>query len=226
MADFVLIPGAWHGGWCFAPVAERLREHGHDVHPLTLTGLSERRHLLHAGVNLDTHVQDVLGYLASEQLEDVVLVGHSYGGMVISAVADRTPDRVKALVYLDALVPQDGDSAWRIANDEQRTWFLDVDESGYGVRPLPFLDPRATPHPMATLFQPVRLSTDLSRFHREYVFARQWPTVSPFVDTYQKLANDPQWTVYALDSAHNLMRDAPDELLAILLNSSRAKHAT
>jgi pimeloyl-ACP methyl ester carboxylesterase len=219
MANYILIPGACHGGWCFTPLTGQLRARGHAAHPLTLTGLSERRHLLHAGVNLDTHIQDVLGYLASEQIQDAVLVGHSYGGMVITAVADRAPDWVKALVYLDALVPEDGDSAWRITNDEQREWYINVDETGYGVPPLPFFDPRATPHPLATLLQQVRLSTDLNQFHREYVFARDWPTVSPFIDTYQKLVNDPQWTVHALDCRHNIMRDAPDELLTILLNS-------
>ncbi|MEV8631592.1 alpha/beta hydrolase [Streptosporangium sp. NPDC051023] len=112
MTTFVLIPGMCHGGWCFHELTEQLRSHGHRAYPLTLTGLSERSHLLHGGVNLDTHIQDVTGVLAAEQLQDAVLVGHSYGGMVITGVADRMPERVRSLVYLDAVVPADGESIW------------------------------------------------------------------------------------------------------------------
>ncbi|MFI6348300.1 alpha/beta fold hydrolase [Streptomyces sp. NPDC050560] len=220
MATFVLIPGACHGGWCFDDVCERLRRHGHDARPLTLTGLGERAHLRHAGVNLDTHIQDVVAHLTTERIENAVLVGHSYGGTVISAVADRVPERVDSLVYLDAFVPADGDSCWRMTNDEQRAWYQDVDETGHGVRPLPFFDPRATPHPLASLTQPVRLTGDPGRFRRrDYVYATDWPTGSPFEPTYRRLKDDPAWHVHPLDSRHNIMRDAPDELLAILLGS-------
>ncbi|MFF5125730.1 alpha/beta fold hydrolase [Streptomyces syringium] len=103
-----------HGGWCFDPVAERLRQHGHRVHALTLSGISERADLLTSTVNLDTHIQDVVDVLVAERIEDAVLVGHSYGGMVVSGVADRVPERVDSLVYLDAVVPEDGDSCWSL----------------------------------------------------------------------------------------------------------------
>ena len=100
------------------------------------------------GVNLETHIADVLAALAVEpDIEDLVLVGHSYGGMVITGVADRVPEKVDALVYLDALVPRDGESCWHLVNDEERQWYLDVDDTGYGVRPMPFFDPRSTPIP-------------------------------------------------------------------------------
>src|SRR5437763_659743 len=170
MATFVLVPGACHGGWWFEPLAEQLRRHGHRAHALTLTGLGERSHLLHAGVNLETHIQDVLNMLAAEQVEDAVLVGHSYAGMVLSGVADRAPERVDSLVYVDAFVPADGDSCWTLTTDEQREWYLDVGETGYAVPPLPFFDPRATAHPLAALLQRVRLTGDLTRFRRrDYV---------------------------------------------------------
>jgi pimeloyl-ACP methyl ester carboxylesterase len=223
VATFVLIPGACHGGWCFAPITERLREHGHEVWPLTLTGLCERSHLLSSTVNLDTHIEDVTNVLAAEQVTDAVLVGHSYGGMVISGVADRVPERVGSLVYVDAFVPDDGDSCWTLTNDEQREWYLDVGQTGFAVPPLPFFDPRATAHPLASFLQRIRLTGDLGRFRRRnYVYAMKWPGESPFTPTYERLRDDPQWTVHALDSMHNVMRDAPDDLLNILLESIQA----
>ena len=222
MATFVLVPGACHGGWWFEPLAEQLRRRGHRAHALTLTGLGERSHLLHAGVNLETHIQDVLNMLAAEQVEDAVLVGHSYAGMVLSGVADRAPERVDSLVYVDAFVPADGDSCWTLTTDEQREWYLDVGETGYAVPPLPFFDPRATAHPLAALLQRVRLTGDLTRFRRrDYVYATVWDGRSPFTPTYERLRDDPLWTVHALDSRHNVLRDAAEELLEILLESLR-----
>jgi pimeloyl-ACP methyl ester carboxylesterase len=136
-----------HGGWCFADLTEQLRGHGHLVHPLTLTGIGERGHLLHGGVNLDTHIEDVTALLAAENIHGAVLVGHSYGGMVITGTADRMPERVDSLVYIDAVVPAHGDSCWALVSDQERRWYLDVEDSGYATRPLPFFDLRATPHP-------------------------------------------------------------------------------
>src|SRR5829696_8691293 len=142
-----LVPGACHGGGCFDDLASGLRSRGHQVLALTLTGVAERAHLLHAGVNLETHIADILAELAVHRAKDTVLVGHSYGGMVITAVADRLPHQVDSLVYLDALVPHDGESCWALVNDVERQWYLGVDETGYGVPPMPFFDPRATAHP-------------------------------------------------------------------------------
>src|SRR6478735_8316390 len=101
MTTYVLIPGACHGGWCFDDLAAALRAAGHRALSYTLTGVAERAHLAHTGVNLDTHIADVVAALgAGSEFEDLVLVGHSYGGMVITGVADRIPDKVDALVYL------------------------------------------------------------------------------------------------------------------------------
>ncbi|ACZ89922.1 alpha/beta hydrolase [Streptosporangium roseum] len=220
MATFVLVPGMCHGGWTYEPLTEQLRRHGHRAYPLTLTGLGERSHLLNAGVNLETHIQDVVGVLAAEEIEEAVLVGHSYGGMVITGVADRVPERVGSLVYLDAVVPRHGDSCWTLVSDQERKWYMDVTETGHSVRPLPFFDSRATPHPLASLLQPIRLTGDLSRLRRrDYVYAAGWDGESPFTPVYQRLRDDPLWTTHALDSRHNLMRDAPDNLLEILLES-------
>jgi len=104
------VHGAWHGGWCWRRVADRLQRAGQRVFAPTLTGVGERRHLLRAEVDLETHIQDILGVLEAEELENVVLVGHSYAGLVISGVAARAPKRLRRLVYLDALLVEDGQS--------------------------------------------------------------------------------------------------------------------
>src|ERR1043165_8400945 len=111
---FVLVHGAWSGGWCYARVATLLRSRGHAVFTPTLTGQGERAHLLSGAINLSTHIADVLGVFRFERLENIVLAGHSYGGMVITGVADRIPERINALAYLDAFVPEDGQSLFDI----------------------------------------------------------------------------------------------------------------
>ena len=108
MATFVLVHGAWQGGWCWKRVAALLRRSGQDVFTPTLTGLGERAHLLDDKIDLDTHIQDILGVLRCEELSDIVLCGHSYGGVVITGVADKASEQIRSLVYLDALVPADG----------------------------------------------------------------------------------------------------------------------
>jgi len=110
VSTYVLVHGGAHGGWCYQRVARILRSSGHDVYTPTLTGLGERSHLLSADVDLDLHITDVVGVLHYEDLSDVILVGHSYGGMVITGIADRAPDRIGRLVYLDAANPVNGQS--------------------------------------------------------------------------------------------------------------------
>lgn len=225
MTTFALIPGACHGAWCFDDLAAALRAEGHRVLSYTLTGVAERAHLASAGVNLETHITDVLAGLAAETgTDDLVLAGHSYGGMVITGVADRIPDKVDAMVYIDALVPRDGESCWHLVNDEERRWYLDVDDTGYGVRPMPFFDPRASAHPLASLLQRCSLTADLNRIRRrDFVYALNWPGDSPLRPSYERVKNDPGWHVHELDGAHNLMRDNPDDLLRILLDAARVQ---
>jgi pimeloyl-ACP methyl ester carboxylesterase len=108
MANFVLVHGAWIGGWCWRPNAQALRKAGHEVFTPTLTGLGERSHLMNPSINLDTHVADIVNVIKHEELSDIVLVGHSYGGMVVTGVADTLADKIRSLVYLDAFVPESG----------------------------------------------------------------------------------------------------------------------
>lgn len=221
MSTFVLIPGACHGAWCYDELVGVLRECGHRAHAYTLTGVAERAHLAHGGVNLDTHIADVCAAVATLPDEELILVGHSYGGMVITAVADRMPDRVGALVYLDALVPTDGESCWDLVNDAERQWYLDVDATGYGVPPLSFFDDRASAHPLPSLLQPISLTGDLSRVRRlDFVYALDWPGESPMRQSYERVRHDPAWTMHELDGKHNLMRDKPDDLIRILLEAA------
>ena len=115
MATYVLVHGAWHGGWCWNRVAPLLRDKGHDVYTPTLTGLGERVHLATPEVDLSTHVTDVVNVIEFEDLRNVVLMGHSYGGQVITGVAGAIPERIGQLVYLDASLPNDGESLSQLA---------------------------------------------------------------------------------------------------------------
>ena len=120
MATFVLVHGGWAGSVVWRQLTLRLRKLGHEVYAPTLTGIGERKHLLSREINLDTHIQDVIGVIDEEDLSDIVLVGHSYGGMVISGVADRVPEKVATLVYLDAFVPENGQSCFSVSLPDRR----------------------------------------------------------------------------------------------------------
>ena len=141
--------------------------------------------------------------------------------MVITGVADRIPDRVDSLIFIDAVVPHDGDACWDLVNDEERQWYVKVDDTGFGVPPMPFFDPRATSHPLATVLQPLRLTGELNRFRkRVFVYALGWPEGSPLQPSYDRVRNDPTWITHELGGKHNLMRDNPDDLLRILLDTA------
>jgi len=217
MATYVLIPGGWHGGWYFQSFAEALRSRGHRAYAITLTGLGERRHLLRADVNLDTHVEDVVQLLEMESLYEVILLGHSYAGMVISGVLDLARDRIAAAIYVDAFVPEDGQSCFALANELHREMFLDTND-GFGVLPpRRLVDPRVTPHPLAALLQRLRLEKPPPRLKRGYVYLSGWPE-TPFTSTYECLRLAPEWRTFALPVGHNVIAAAFDELLEIALH--------
>jgi pimeloyl-ACP methyl ester carboxylesterase len=191
----VLVPGACLGGWCWRAVAARLRAAGHDVYPLTLTGLGERAHLAGPEVDLDTHIADVVGVLDYEDLRDAVLVGHSYAGIVITGVADRRPERLGTLVYLDTsplpdgtaivdvqppaqreqqrqAVERDGEGwRWPVPDRETLTTGAYGSTSGLSDSDLRLISERATPQPYATFTSPLRLTGHPSRdLHRVAIF--------------------------------------------------------
>ena len=170
MATFVLVHGGWHGGWCWQKVIPFLEAAGHEVYAPTLTGLAERAAELSPDIGLDTHIQDVVGLLQEKNLHGVILVGHSYGGMVITGVVDAVPERIAHLVYLDTFVPRDGESMAGVvpllryvlrkqAQAHGDGWRVDP-QGTYGVTTEPdrsWVLSKVTPQPLKTLEQPLHL---------------------------------------------------------------------
>jgi len=148
----------------------------------------------------------------------VVLVGHSYGGALITGAADAHPDRVRALVYLDAFVPEDGDTCWSMTNDEQRDWYISGSaRTGVSVDPLRFFDARARPQPLGTLLQRSALTGAWRDVPTKiYVAALRWQGESPFAPTTTRLRADPGFAVHGWDTGHNVMADGPDRVHALV----------
>ena len=216
MATYILVPGGWHGGWYFHGFAEALRARGHRAYAITLTGLGNRQHRLRAGVDLDTHVEDVVQLLETGNLSEVILLGHSYAGMVLSGVLDLAPDRIAAALYVDAFVPDNGQSCFGLANDLHRKLFLNT-KDGFSVLPPPrLLDPRVTPHPLAALLQTLSLKKPPPHLKRGFVYLSGWPE-TPFTSTYERLRLAPEWRTFDLPVGHNVIAAAFDELLEIAL---------
>jgi pimeloyl-ACP methyl ester carboxylesterase len=235
VAKFVLVHGAWHGGWCYDLVAKRLRSEGHEVYTPTLTGLGERSHLIDDRTDLKTHIQDIVNVIRWQDLEQIVLCGHSYGGMVIAGAADVVPEKIASMVYLDAYVPKDGEAIWDYMNDERRRILL-CDAKSYdghavaapsaahfGVAPRnqAWVTGKMTPQPMLTLTQPIKLRGAYAATGRRqvYVFATGPSSMQGF---YPELESDPAWEVRTMNCGHDLMVDAPDEVARLLVTEAMA----
>lgn len=188
----------------------------------TLTGLADRSHLMSAEVDLSTHVTDVVNLIRWEGLTDIVLCGHSYGGMVVTAVADTVPERLRALVYLDAFVPRDGDSATALAQapEVSDTPTPAPPAAWFGLTGLDgaWVDQRLTAHPSAASNQPVRLGNQVAdAFPTTYVLATGWRSNPHFKENFERARSEPTWSARDLDGSHDLMIDRPDAVAAILL---------
>jgi pimeloyl-ACP methyl ester carboxylesterase len=231
MSTFVLVHGAWHGGWCWRRVERLLRAQGHEVYAPTLTGLGDRAHLMSRQIDLETHIADVLGVLHTEDLHDIVLCGHSYGGMVIAGVADREPQRIAALVYLDAFVPKSGECTLDLLPPDRREQFdRGVRERGFGwlVPAIPaavykvneadqaWVDAQCTPHPLACFAQRLLLTGAHETITRRLYIRGAFYTPSAFAPVAERLRRDPRWRVVDLPGGHDLMLDTPKELTALL----------
>ncbi len=239
MATYVLIHGGGHGGWCYQKVARRLRAAGHEVHAPSLTGLGERAHLLGPHVDLALHARDVAALLYYEDLEDVILVGHSYGGMVITAAADLAADRVGRLVYLDAANPVNGQSLRDVAGpiieavrpfgevrDGLELVLLPAPDAGllYGVTDpddLAWMAERLTPHPWQCFEQPLDLQHEdalwaIPQFH--IVCTSTLETRDPELMA-EARAEGRLWDI---DTGHDLMITEPDAVTEALLEVATA----
>jgi len=238
VATFVLVHGTWTGGWEWRGTADRLRAKGHDVYAPSMTGLAERAHLMSRATDLETHIADFMGVIDFERLRDVVLVGHSYGGMVASAVADRIADRIGALIYIDAARPEDGQAMLDFVSPERRQTVLNLAEDegeGYMVPNSLVLetglaDPaerddflaRTGPHPLASLLQPIRLDgRHLAVPRKAYVVATRNDS-HHFRTWHDWAAAEPGWQAAALDTHHFPMAEAPDATADLLLRLSGA----
>ena len=233
MKTFVLVHGGWHGGWCWARVARLLRSQGHDVFTPTLTGLGERAHLLRSSPTLQTGIEDVLGVLDAEELEEVVLVGHSAGAATVSGVADQVPEKISTLVFLDGLILQDGESL--------RSHFTPPQEEAYqaavkaGGRPFPpppaefFIIPegpdadwvnrRLTPQPFATASSTLQLKHGLGNSKVCMYIACTAP-VHPFVAASHRFAQEQvEWRWRQIEAGHDAMITAPELVTQILAGS-------
>jgi pimeloyl-ACP methyl ester carboxylesterase len=233
MKSFLLVHGTWGGGWQWRAVAERLRAKGHLVFTPTLTGLGEREHLVTRETNLDTHIQDIAAVIAKEDLHDLVLVGTSYAGLVVSGVADRMPEHIGTLIYLNAALPADGKCMLDTVSGERRAAvqrLADTEGEGYRVPSSLVLDTgieddvarqdflrRMSAHPLASLLQPLRLSERYNEVpHKAYVLATK-KISHHFQEYYDWAKQQPGWTAHVIASHHYPMATEPDLTADLLM---------
>ncbi len=241
MATFVVVHGAWGGGWGFGKVRRLLAAKGHGVFTPTLTGLGERAHLASPDVDLQTHIADILGVLHAEDLSDVVLVGHSYGGMVVTGVADRARERLARLVYLDAFVPKDGQSLFDLTGEADRARRIEAanaEGEGWKIPPMPtppdvppdaarWAGERRASQPLKTFDQPIRLTGALARadfagLPHTYIFCTRKGPGDPFQKFAEAAKRGEGWDYREIDSGHTPNTSAP-EVLAEMLSAIAAE---
>jgi pimeloyl-ACP methyl ester carboxylesterase len=226
MATYVLVHGAFAGGWQWQKIAARLRAAGHDVYTPTLTGLGERVHLANPEVGLDTHTEDILNVLEYEDLHDVILVGYSYSGMVVTGVAESAAERLSQLVYLDAYVPGDGESMAAMMGPETAAFFAQVVQTYGEGWCLPF-DPPDTPRMTALPFKPVGQPVSVANPHaarlpRTFIYCTQEKEAMgglgvPITQAAARAKADAGWCYHELNTGHVATETAPQELGDILL---------
>lgn len=230
MATFLVAHGAWSAGWCWKKMRPLLHRLGHELFTPTHTGIGERAHLAHPEVGLETHIADVLGVLEFEDLRDIVLIGHSYGGMVATAVADRAPERLLHLIYLDAFVPRDGQSMFDLHPAGVRTAMREAARRfGEGWRippnPLPpdtgetdvaWIMPRRVMQPIRSFEEPVRLSGAGERVPKTYIYCTRPGPVDVFRPFAERASTESGWQYVEIDASHSPHITAPETLAGLL----------
>jgi pimeloyl-ACP methyl ester carboxylesterase len=243
MANFVLVHGAWHGGWCWQRVTLALQAQGHRVHALTLTGLGERAHLLSPAITLDTHIDDVISAIEVEELHDVILAVHSYAGMIGTAVADRLGKHLKHLVYVDAVVPKPGES-WSstqsaavqqqrlsAAQASTRFSFPPPDPEVFGLKDADhaWVKRRQTPHPGNTYQAPLDFDVQrVAAIPRTFVNCTQ-PALGTIEPSRLRVKDAKFWDgawlphskVVEIKTGHDPMISEPAALTKILLDCAK-----
>ena len=233
MATFVVAHGAWSAGWAWRKMHRPMRAAGHELWTPTMTGIGERVHLAARTVDLETHISDMLAVLEFEDLRDVVLVGHSYGGIVATAVADRARDRVSRLVYLDAFVPEDGQSLLDLVPRETREAMRGAaqdDGDGWLVPPNPipsdtadadaeWIRHRRMPHPLATFEAPFRTIGGAIDKPRSYIYCTRVGPGDPFRTFAERARMTPGWTCHRLDASHSPHVTTPEPLRDLLIRT-------
>jgi pimeloyl-ACP methyl ester carboxylesterase len=230
---FVLVHGAWHGGWCWRRVADLLEKQGHKVFTPTLTGLGERSHLMSTSIDLEMHIADVVNVIKWEDLKAVCLVAHSYGGWPVSGALETVLDRVSSIVFLDAFVPEDGQKSFDFASEFSRKGTLEAQKKGEVSRPAPpasafhvndkdraWVESKLTPQPLALAFSTIKLTGAREKVAKKtYIRAPMYE--QPAFDKYLAAKKaDPSWRTYEVASGHDVMVDAPERLTEILLESA------
>jgi pimeloyl-ACP methyl ester carboxylesterase len=234
MATFVLVHGGWHGGWCWQKVIPFLEEASHEVYAPTLTGLAERTSELSPDIGLETHIQDVVGLLVEKNLHGVILVGHSYGGMVITGVVDAVPERIAHLVYLDTFVPRDGEAMADVSpmvigllrrQAQADGWRIDS-RGTYGVTTEPdrsWVRRSVTPQPLKTLVQPLHLKNPaiveaVPRTHIDCTGSGFFVLLMRHLLAPRALPpREAGWRLRQLPTGHDAMITKPRELADVLL---------
>ena len=226
MANYVLVHGAWHGGWCWRFVRPLLK--GHAVFTPSLTGLGDRRHLARPDIDLETHITDVVSLLEMEDLHDVVLVGHSYGGMVVTGAADRASGRIARLVYLDAFVPENGKCLLDYVVPERAARMREEGEKVGSVTPPPlslwgvtdpmhidFIKPREARHPYGTMVQRIKLTGAASAVPKTFIYCRS-PATGSFDQFAARYRHAPDWKFFELATGHDAMILMPGRVAELL----------
>lgn len=229
MATFVVAHGAWSAGFVWKRMHPLMRAAGHELFTPTHTGLGERLHLAHPEIDLEHHIADICSVIFHEDLHDVILVGHSYGGFVATGVADRMPERLAQVVYLDAFAPKAGDTMLALATPEQRErWTDGARTQGEGWRvppnPLPpdteqadldWIAPRRHPQPFKTMTQPLELKLGTTALPRSFIYCTRIGPGDMFGPFARAAKADPSWRYFEMDASHNPHITAPEALAEI-----------
>ena len=229
---FLLVHGAWHGGWVWREMADLLRYQGYSVSCPTQTGLGERKHLISSDISLEVFIEDIVNHIISEDLHNIILVGHSFAGSTISGVADRLKDRIKQLIYLDAVILLNGQSPFDIAPDEvvkERTALAEKSEGKlsipppkaeafgvFDVRKVITLESKLTPHPISTFRSKLILKNEVGNgLPLSYIICTD--PIYKSLESSRQVVKKMNWPIFELKSGHNAMFTHPQETLNLLM---------